>query len=291
MQIKDINQSFDNNNNYTVKGTITAFREIPTKLDYSKILMLITLQDETGSIEAIMFPEYHADFRNIIELGAEVNISGKIHYQEDKKAHLMVETIGRLSPISYDYFTSDNSYTLIFDKPEQNLICHLCHNKMQLYHTDKYFSAQCYECGETRAFNGYNRYWKGVLRCSEIKEHSQEVKDKYLNYITGWFRDIYKPDDYGLPFNISVCQNIFASYPDKPRLFFQNDYEKKVSDNELTISLSKTPEILQKNYKLNVKPEDVDILKNWIIDNYDVLLNHWNNNSDSIDLAENLKHV
>ena len=125
MQIKNINQTFDNNNNYTFTGTISAFREIPTKLDYSKILMLITLEDNTGSIEVIMFPKFHADYRHIIEIGTEVNISGRIHYQEDEKPHFILETMERLNPITYDYFTYDNSYTLTLNKPEQNLICHL----------------------------------------------------------------------------------------------------------------------------------------------------------------------
>ena len=144
MQIKDINKSYDNNKIYTLTGTITDFREVPTKLDYTKILMLMTLEDDTESIEVIIFPKFHADYRHIVEKGAEVNISGRIHYQEDGKPHFILETMERLNQITYDYFTYDNSYTLTLDKPEQNLICHLCHNKMQLYHTDKYFSAQCY---------------------------------------------------------------------------------------------------------------------------------------------------
>lgn len=90
MQIKEINQTFDNDNNYTFAGTIIAFQEIPIKFDHSKILMQITLQDETGSVEAMMFPKYHADFRHIIEIGAEVNILGNIHYQEDKKPCIIV---------------------------------------------------------------------------------------------------------------------------------------------------------------------------------------------------------
>ena len=94
MQIKDINKSYDNNKIYTLTGTITDFREVPTKLDYTKILIT----------------------PGIVELGDKQYAENKnfILYANDKTDYILI--VGKTNK---EALMEGNKNSIYFDKIEQ----------------------------------------------------------------------------------------------------------------------------------------------------------------------------
>lgn len=75
-----------------------------------------------------------------------------------------------------------------------------------------------------------------------------------------------------------------------PRLKFQNSYSTNREDDLLSISISENPKVLTKNKKINIKSSDIEFLKKWISERYNLLMDHWNGNIDTDDLKVILKN-
>lgn len=77
-----------------------------------------------------------------------------------------------------------------------------------------------------------------------------------------------------------------------PRLKFQNSTSDKISSSNLIpISISKSPEILIKDFNindLNISKKDFDILKKWISFHYDSLMKYWDQKIDTVDFISSL---
>jgi len=84
----------------------------------------------------------------------------------------------------------------------------------------------------------------------------------------------------GLPMIVWVAPNdgTNTGQHNAPRLKFQDNTSNRVSARGLVpISIDSTnPIILVKNYKTNLPSKDIVKLKQWIIQNYNILLRYWN---------------
>lgn len=74
-----------------------------------------------------------------------------------------------------------------------------------------------------------------------------------------------------------------------PRLKFQNSYSTNREDDLISISISEDPRILTKNKKMNIESRDIEFLKIWVSDHFDLLMNHWNGSIDTDELKLILK--
>jgi hypothetical protein len=89
-----------------------------------------------------------------------------------------------------------------------------------------------------------------------------------------------------LPINIWV-DDIGAGRNNKhnlPRIKVQNDYGDRTTEDNFSVSISKTPEILVGDCKL--KQKDLNKIFDWIKENYDLLIKHWNQEIDTDELKE-----
>jgi len=76
-----------------------------------------------------------------------------------------------------------------------------------------------------------------------------------------------------------------------PRLKFQNNHSIKVDGTGIPISISKEPEILIKNSELKISAKDLKEIKQFIINNYDLLMKHWNQEIDTFDFIKEIKKI
>jgi len=62
-----------------------------------------------------------------------------------------------------------------------------------------------------------------------------------------------------------------------PKIQFQNTTSTKVDyDNVIPISIDKDPKILMKNPTIKISTEQLELVRQWIIRNYDTLISYWN---------------
>lgn len=96
-----------------------------------------------------------------------------------------------------------------------------------------------------------------------------------------------------LPMIIWVEAGIRNLKHNKPRMKFVNSTNDKLTDSELIpISISKdNPEILVNDVKLKISNKDLEILKQWIIKNYDNLISLWNLEKDIADFIDDIQFV
>lgn len=69
-----------------------------------------------------------------------------------------------------------------------------------------------------------------------------------------------------------------------PRIKVQNILGDKRTDDVFSLSISKEPEILAGECKLS--SSDLKIIMQYVIDNYDILMQHWNGEIDEDELKE-----
>jgi len=94
-KIKDLLNKPDNTvSKFT--GIITKFKTILTKKDSSK-MAFITLTDDTGSLEAIIFPKAFIQFENLLIENQAVYIEGKISNRNDEKS-ILIDSISLTLP-------------------------------------------------------------------------------------------------------------------------------------------------------------------------------------------------
>lgn len=96
-----------------------------------------------------------------------------------------------------------------------------------------------------------------------------------------------------LPMIIWVEAGIRNLKHNTPRMKFVNSTNDKLTDSDLIpISISKNnPEILVNDVKLKISNKDLDILKKWIIKNYDNLMDLWNLKKDIADFIDNIQYI
>lgn len=89
-------------------------------------------------------------------------------------------------------------------------------------------------------------------------------------------------DDFGISRNIPHL---------KPRIKFQADKADKAHGPLIPMSIDKKPEILIKNYKTELNNYEIGQIKNFIIRNYDLLIEYWNQEINIDQLQELIKRT
>lgn len=98
----------------------------------------------------------------------------------------------------------------------------------------------------------------------------------------------------GLPVDIRLDEIGILRKPkllhySKPLLTFQNNYDDKAHFDVLPMSISKNPKVLEDEKFINIKPEDLEAVRQFIIKNYDLLMKHWRHEIDTMELYQILK--
>ena len=74
-------------------GIVTSLKISSTKKDPSKSIAFLTIEDFTGSIEAILFPDRFTKFRKLIEVDTMIFISGQLSRREEDNPKIIVDDI------------------------------------------------------------------------------------------------------------------------------------------------------------------------------------------------------
>ena len=88
-----------------------------------------------------------------------------------------------------------------------------------------------------------------------------------------------RKEDTNLPVNIWIDDvgNERSTPHNLPRIKFQNDTSNKLkSRNTIPMSISIEPEVLVKNFQTKLTTSDINQIKQFIIDNHDLLTDYWN---------------
>ena len=75
----------------------------------------------------------------------------------------------------------------------------------------------------------------------------------------------------------------------EPLLTFQNSYDGRIYENVLPMSISKKPKVLEDEEYINIKSEDVEAVRQFIINHYDLLMKHWHQEISTMELYKILK--
>lgn len=94
----------------TVAAIIKTTRTVVTKTRGQEMAFLL-LTDETGEIEAVVFPKTYALVKNILIQGCVVMVKGKVEEREDRLSFI-VDSIDQVTDISLDPPTDDRSNTI-----------------------------------------------------------------------------------------------------------------------------------------------------------------------------------
>ena len=133
----------------------------------------------------------------------------------------------------------------------------------------------------------------GITDYRNDKYSLNELQRMVFEEDYAFFWVILKKEQTKLPVDISLdelgcCRkgNIL-SFP--PLILFQNNYERKIMD-VLPMSIEQNPKILEDEKYIKIKREDVELIKQFIIHHYDLLIKHWNT-SDAYKLYEITKEL
>lgn len=107
-----ISELLDKSNNSPVKlvASIHKFRHIFTKKNNSK-MAFVTLEDETGSIEAVIFPKIYEQVVSLLSENKAVYIEGKINIREGSPS-LIVDLMSEEAP------QNSNKYDFVINVPQ-----------------------------------------------------------------------------------------------------------------------------------------------------------------------------
>ena len=83
----------DQNTQVRNGGIVTSSKIYSQKHDPSKSIAFITIEDFSGSIEAILFDENFSKYRSLIEVGAMIFISGKLSRKEEGNPKITIDDI------------------------------------------------------------------------------------------------------------------------------------------------------------------------------------------------------
>ena len=75
----------------------------------------------------------------------------------------------------------------------------------------------------------------------------------------------------------------------EPLLTFQNNYDNKAHFDVLPMSLSQNPQVLEDEKYIKIKSEDVEAVRQFVVQHHDLLMKHWNQEITTMKLHEILK--
>lgn len=122
-----------------------------------------------------------------------------------------------------------------------------------------------------------------IRRSQQILDESEElfemsnVRKKYTRLpVNIWLDDmgVYRKNTHNLP-----------------RIKFQANTSDKVSGIGIPMSISKNPEILIDNPDTELNNYEIGQVKNFIIRNYDLLMQYWNQEIDILEFLQRVKKV
>lgn len=82
-----------------------------------------------------------------------------------------------------------------------------------------------------------------------------------------------------------------------PRMLFNNSTDSSLRPGDspdalIPVSLDRhNPQVLLNDTDLNLSPAELDMIKKWIIMNYDTLMAHWNGKIDSVETMSRLQKL
>lgn len=134
---------------------------------------------------------------------------------------------------------------------------------------------------------------QGALIGIDEAEYQQYTLKK-LQYLTfeedyGFFWATIDKKYTGLPVDLRLdeigCKRKqkYLHYSE-PLLTFQNNYNAKAHFDVLPMSISKNPQVLEDEEFINIKPEDVEAVKQFAINHYDLLMKHWRQEITTMEL-------
>ncbi len=131
------------------------------------------------------------------------------------------------------------------------------------------------------------------------KAEYQQYSLKKIQYLTfeedyGFFWATIDKKYTGLPVDLRLDEigsqrKLKYLHYSEPLLTFQNNYNAKAHFDVLPMSISKNPQVLEDEEFINIKPEDVEAVRQFVINHYDLLMKHWNQEIITMELHEILK--
>lgn len=78
-------------------------------------------------------------------------------------------------------------------------------------------------------------------------------------------------------------------YFSEPLLTFQNSYEGSIYTDVMPMSISQNPKVLEDEEYIHIKPEDVEAVRQFVVQHHDLLMKHWRQEITTMELHEILK--
>jgi len=127
----------------------------------------------------------------------------------------------------------------------------------------------------------------------------QNYSLKKLQYLTfeedyGFFWATIDKKYTGLPVDLRIDEIGSQRIPEllhysEPLLTFQNNYDGRIYTDVLPMSISKNPQVLEDEEFISIKPEDVEAVRRFVINHYELLVKHWKQEIDTMELCQILK--
>jgi len=127
----------------------------------------------------------------------------------------------------------------------------------------------------------------------------QNYSLKKLQYLTfeedyGFFWATIDKKYTGLPVDLRIDDIGSQRTPklihfSEPLLTFQNSYDGRIYTDVLPMSISKNPQVLDDEEFISIKPEDVEAVRRFVINHYELLVKHWKQEIDTMELCQILK--
>ena len=127
----------------------------------------------------------------------------------------------------------------------------------------------------------------------------QNYSLKKLQYLTfeedyGFFWATIDKKYTGLPVDLRIDEIGSQRIPEllhysEPLLTFQNNYDGRIYTDVLPMSISKNPQVLDDEEFISIKPEDVEAVRRFVINHYELLVKHWKQEIDTMELCQILK--
>lgn len=126
---------------------------------------------------------------------------------------------------------------------------------------------------------------------------SKKLRQRYERYYqdmrranAGWLEGSIGKRGTGLPVIISVCMK--DTEEDIPIIKFQNTYSDKICRTTfVSLTISNDPQIHKSDVTLKIAQDDFEKIRQWVILNKDILLQHWNYDITTADVCDQIKKV
>ena len=119
----------------------------------------------------------------------------------------------------------------------------------------------------------FERFGSNVgMFTGQEKEIEEELNKKYYSTIDKKYTGL--PVDLRLD-EIGSQRTPKLIYFSEPLLTFQNSYDGRIYTDVLPMSLSQNPRVLEDDEFIKIKPEDVEAVKQFVVQHHDLLMKHW----------------